>query len=94
MSDVDRVVHTETDGNHDVVAGYSVDGDTPEVQEASDIDQGEENLRKDNKRLVWPRLVSTKDLLTQKIMMTAPRRLHMKRRVVKNTATTAKAMFL
>ena len=40
MSDVRRVVHAETDADDDVGAGDSVDGETPEVDESSNIDLG------------------------------------------------------
>ena len=41
VRDMDRIVHTETDGDHEVVAGDGVYGNSPEVKEASDIHEGD-----------------------------------------------------
>ena len=43
MGHVSGVVDTEADGDDDVGAGHSVDGETPEVDEAADVDKGEDN---------------------------------------------------
>ena len=48
MSDVDRIVHTESDGNHEVIARHRVYGDSPEVKESTNIHQGEENTEDDD----------------------------------------------
>ena len=48
MSDVDRVVDTETNGDDQVVAGDSVYGDAPEVEEATNIDQGDDDTTNDD----------------------------------------------
>ena len=42
-----RVVDTQTNGNDEVDTRDDVDGDTPEMHEASNIDKGEEDT-KDN----------------------------------------------
>ena len=39
MADVDRVVHTEADTEHDVNAGDDVDSDVPEVEKANDVSE-------------------------------------------------------
>ena len=41
MGDVGGVVDTEPDGDDDVGAGDGVDGEAPEVDEAPDVDEGE-----------------------------------------------------
>ena len=48
MRDVGRVVDAESDGDDEVVAGDGVDGQAPEVHEAADLHQAENNaeLRK------------------------------------------------
>ena len=48
MGDVGGVVHAETDGDDDVGAGDRVDGQAPEVDEAADIDEREEDTEEDN----------------------------------------------
>ena len=48
VSDVDRVVNTESNGNHEVVTGDRVYGDTPEVEESPDIDQGKQDTEDDD----------------------------------------------
>ena len=48
VSDVNRIVHTETDGDDEEVAGDSVYCDTPEVEEATNINQRKENTEDDD----------------------------------------------
>ena len=48
MSYVDRVVHTETDRQHDVHSGEDVDGEAPEVEEAHDVDKGDDDHDEDD----------------------------------------------
>ena len=43
VGDVDSVVHTETDGQHDVHSGEDVDGEAPEVEESHDVHQGDDD---------------------------------------------------
>ena len=43
MGDVDSVVHTETDGQHDVHSGEDVDGEAPKVEESHDVHQGDDD---------------------------------------------------
>ena len=45
---MNRVVDTEANGKHDVDTGDDVDGDVPEVEEANDVDQGEDNGEEDH----------------------------------------------
>ena len=47
MSNVARVVNTESDGEDDADAGDDVDGDAPEVKEADEVDDGKEDGGKD-----------------------------------------------
>ena len=42
VTNVDRVVHTETHSQYDVDTGDNVDGDVPEMQEANDVHEGED----------------------------------------------------
>ena len=49
VSDVSRVVDAEADGEDDVDAGEGVDGDGPEVKEANNVNQGQENTNLDQK---------------------------------------------
>jgi hypothetical protein len=49
VSDVSRVVDAEADGENDVDAGEGVDGDGPEVKEANNVNQGQENANLDQK---------------------------------------------
>ena len=46
MHDVSAVVNTESDSDDEVDAGYSVDGQAPEVDEASDIDECQQDADK------------------------------------------------
>ncbi len=48
VGDVSGVVDAEPDGQDDVDAGERVDGDGPEVQEADDVDQSEEDANLNN----------------------------------------------
>ena len=47
MGDVGRVVHTQPDGDDDVGAGDRVNREAPEVDEASNIDEGEDDTAED-----------------------------------------------
>ena len=47
MSNVARIVNTESNGEDDTDAGYDVDGDAPEVKEANEVNEGEEDGGKD-----------------------------------------------
>ena len=47
MGHVSGVVDTEADGDDDVGAGHSVDGETPEVDEAANVDEGEDHAAED-----------------------------------------------
>ena len=40
---MNRVVDTEADGKHDVDTGDDVDGDVPEVEEADNVCQGDDD---------------------------------------------------
>ena len=40
---VDRIVNTKTDGKDDIDTGYNVDGDVPEVEEAHDVCEGDDD---------------------------------------------------
>ena len=48
VGDVDSVVHTETDGQHDVHSGEDVDGEAPEVEESHDVHQGDDDHDEDD----------------------------------------------
>ena len=48
VSYVDGVVHTETDGQHDVHSGEDVDGEAPEVEKAHDVHQGDDDHEDDD----------------------------------------------
>ena len=48
VCDVCWVVNAESDGQHDVDAAQSVDGDVPEVEEANQVDQGQHNTRQNH----------------------------------------------
>jgi len=48
VGDVDSVVHTETDGQHDVDGGEDVDGEAPEVEESHDVHQGDDDHDEDD----------------------------------------------
>ena len=48
VSYVDRVVHTETDCQHDVHSGEDVDGEAPEVEESHDVHQGYDDHDEDD----------------------------------------------
>ena len=43
MTNVDRVVHTEADTEHNVDAGDDVNSDVPEVKEANDVGKTDRN---------------------------------------------------
>ena len=43
VGDVDSVVYTETNGQHDVHCGEDVDGDAPEVEEPDDVGEGQDD---------------------------------------------------
>ena len=43
VGDMDSVVHTETNGQHDVDCREDVDGDAPEVEEAHNVDESEDD---------------------------------------------------
>ena len=45
-----RVVNTKTDSQDNVDSGENVDGETPEVHEATDVDEGEEDADEDHER--------------------------------------------
>ena len=45
VADVDAVVDAEPDGEDDVDAGDDVDGDPPEVEEADDVGEGEQDCQ-------------------------------------------------
>ena len=47
MGDVHGVVDTEPDGHHDVDHGDCVEGGAPEVEEADDVDEGEDDAEED-----------------------------------------------
>ena len=48
VCDVCGVVNAESDGQHDVDAAQSVDGDVPEVEEANKVNQGQHNTRQNH----------------------------------------------
>ena len=48
VGDVDSVVYTETDGQHDVHSGEDVDGEAPEVEESHDVHQGDDDHDEDD----------------------------------------------
>ena len=48
VGDVDRIVNTESNGNDEVIARDRVYGDTPEVEEPTNINQGKENTEDDD----------------------------------------------
>ena len=47
VTNVDRVVHTEADSQHDVDTGDDVDGDVPEMQKAHDVHESEDHSEED-----------------------------------------------
>ena len=47
MSNVARVVNTESNGEDDADAGDDVNGDAPEVEEADDVREGEDDGQDD-----------------------------------------------
>ena len=49
MSNVARIVNTESNSEDDADAGYDVDGDAPEVKEANEVNEGEEDSGEDEK---------------------------------------------
>lgn len=46
MGNMSRVVNTEANGDDDVGAGHGVDGQTPEMDESSDIEQCQHHTSK------------------------------------------------
>ena len=48
MSDMDRIVNTESNSDHEVIARDSVYSDTPEVEESTNINQSKENTEDDD----------------------------------------------
>ena len=45
---VDRIVNTKTDGKDDIDTRYNVDGDVPEVEEAHDVCEGDDDNADDD----------------------------------------------
>ena len=50
VRDVDRVIHTEANSDHEVITGDGVNSDAPEVKEASDIHQSDQDNKDDDDR--------------------------------------------
>ena len=44
MTDMDRIVHTETNGEDNVDARDKVDVNSPEVEEANNVSQGHDHV--------------------------------------------------
>ena len=50
VSNVGTVINTKPDGNYEVDAGDSVNGQAPEVHEPCNVNEGENNHEEDKKR--------------------------------------------
>ena len=62
MTDVDAVVNAKADGEDDVDAGDDVDGDPPEVEEADDVGEGEQDCQDHQDTDPWIRRINQVDL--------------------------------